>query len=735
MSSGEAVQERIDKVLQASIEPSYLSEIARKLDEAFPDETWNVETVIQAASVLSNDGRVETYDVDYSGTGGQKVGSPHSTTGSDDEEGSKEWETYTIIHWQDGNIDSIDDEILEFVEPAVTVEQKAAVIESVSGAGNDISREAEKIMQDEMSRQFRNYSILELPGYNDPGLDFVVIDDSKRNFGLAIEVSTRYENPIDKPYLDSKQDKAHTRDLDLVILAPEFTDALLSQFEKVTDERWHREAEGEITHLHQVPIDKPGVYRPFATEPVDLGEDNEEGYPVIVPDSERVREKLKDTGHVSDNYPVVGSDRQGFRDMLDGVGREFNVVRESSYRTQLRESMEPLLHEFSKPYRIEQFLIDTYWDEGMSTTEIGQMVGVSGRTIRNWLSDQHWDIITRGSGTPFSESTLQIWIDMYNENGPFPREMTGYEIQYLYNMHPFFTIDDWREWYEENDEEGRAEIMSNRMGADDVISYTILLGSEERLSPSYDFIIEQLRSAGVDIREGFFGETGVVYPTELALRYMINREAERFDVDDEPDQRDVTTMRSSLEVDLAEWLSRNEIPFGHEPFAIPSPFVDPGDSRTIDEIISEAPRDEVENMWRRIHNKHQLGDVDDKSPEETLGLVQRSFIVPDFATYPGTELEQKSDDWEGWMDYKNIIEVSGAYGTPPPTDFSSWYRFNSVAQKELAYKFLGVWDKVTFVLTDDEDIPSEVRSDSHYVIINPVQGDSGMGRLSRVITT
>jgi hypothetical protein len=730
MSASDNAQEKIQKVLQAAIEPSYISEIARKLGDAFPDETWNVSNVAQSVSVLSNNDRVDLIDVGYQGADGQEIGSPHLAADPSVEGGTKEWATHTIVHWDDGDIDSVDnDTILDFVEPAVTVSQKANVIDRLSGEGNEISRQAEKIMQDELSRQFRNYDVVQTPGYNNPGLDFVVEDEEQRKYGLAVEISTRYENPVDGPYLGSKQDKALAEDYDLAILAPAFTEELREEYERVTYERWHKETEGEITHLHRVPTDKPEVYRPFATEPVDLGSDIEPGFPVIVSDGDRVRDKLRDTGHVSDNYPVVDRGGGDISDLLDGVERDYRVIPESGYRTQLRESLEPLLHEFSKPYRIEQWLIDTYWDQGLDSPEVAELTTVGERTIREWLSDRHWDIVTRGTGTPLTDGTREVWRRMYEGESPFPREMTGYEIQALYNEHPFFTLSDWQEWYGETTEQERADIMAQRQGPQDQVSYTILLGSDERLFPSYDFIIETIRPLVDEIREGFFGETGVVYPTATALEFMLNRNVERINVDDEPDQRDVTTMRSSLEVDLAEYLSEEEVPFGHEPFTVPSPFESAADSRTINDIIDETDGQDLLNTWRRIHNKHKFGQLEDMSPEETLAEVDREFIVPDFATYPDATMEMKGQDWIGWSDYRQLIEVSGAYGTPKINDLSSWYRFNSVAEKELAYKLLGIWDKVLFVLTDDEDIPEPVRNDSHYVIINPSQLESGMDRI------
>jgi len=382
-------------------------------------------------------------------------------------------------------------------------------------------------------------------------------------------------------------------------------------------------------------------------------------------------------------------------------------------------------------YKDEEVLRRLYWDKGLSTSEVGNLVGVSGRTIRRWLSDQHWDIVTRGTNTPIDDSVVEIWKKMYRGEEPFPREMTGYEIQSLFNNHPFYTIDDWREWYDLSNEE-RAGVMAQRTSAEDGVTYTIMLSGDSRLFPSYSFIINKLREEGVEIREGFFGETGEVYPTGLALEYMLNRGFNTFGTDTEPGQREVVTMRSDLEVDTAEWLSENETPFGYEPFQIPSPFdtVD-GAATTLEDMIDETGRDEVLATWRRIYNKHNLDDEGDVGIEEGLDRFDRQFLVPDFALYNNADMEQKDRDWNGWTEWTHILEVAGAYGVGIIDDWKDWYRVSGVAYKELALKVMGLWEDSYFVVPDGDSVSEEVRNDRHYIVINPSQLDAGLDGVER----
>lgn len=734
MSSAEEeiVQERISMVLECCVEPMYLSEIARKLDGAIGDMDWSIFRVSQAASVLIEDGRVEAYEVNYENNGGQKEGSRKYTLSDEGGiEETEEWKPYTIIHNQETDFDDMMDEIQEIVSPMVSVQDKVDIINNLSGVGNEISQDVEEIAKDVFKRQFRYYDEVGWTDYNDSGIDFWVEDSDNREFGIAIEVSSRYENPVDRPYVKSKTEDAFDRDYDLLVLAPNFTNGVLERREDLSDEDWHNDPEKEMVHVHRVPHEKPEVYRPFATEAVEDDEILEEGFPVIVPDGDRVQRSISGGLGDSVSYPVVSSDRDSITDNLRYVEREYRAITESGYRTQLRESIEPMLYEFQRPYTVEQWLIDTYWDKGMTTSEIGNLVDVSGRTIRRWMDDQRWDIVTRGTGTPLSDEKVEIWRRMYEGEEPFEGEMTGYEIRALYNRFPQYDIDDWRDWVNLPDNV-KQNILSQRSSSRSNVTYTLMTTEGDRLFPSYSFIISRLRREGVDIREGFFGGEGSIIPTGTALEYMLNTGIDTMTNEEEATNIDVVEMKSSLEVETAEWFSENEIPFGYETFVIPSPFDRRSDTiNNLVEYVEEVPYDERMNIWRRIYDKHELGSQGDVDFVEGLELFNKQFIEPDFMLYPNVEKGEKGIEWTGWDDWEHIIEVGGAYGAGIIQDWQSWYRVSGAAYKELALKLLDLWEETYFVIPDSESIPDGVYSDDHYVVTNPTQLDAGLDRLGR----
>lgn len=728
---GDAANVAIKRVADVCAEPSYISEIARKLNAAFGVDEWDVEKVAASVSVLTDREGFEFYDVGYGNNDGQSIGSMHFTRNPDGGlEETKEWRDYTVVHNENPNYAEIEDEILEIINPSISVEDKVAMIDILSGRGNFVSRAAEEIMQDAMERQFREYSRVEYEGYNDPGIDFIVEDEDRRNFGLAIEVSTRWENPIGGPYVGSKNDTALERDLDLAILAPKFREKLLQQYEQVDEDHWHTDAEGEVTHLHEVPNDRPGVYKPFAKTPVSDEYGPDGGFPVIVPDSDRVRERIGSMGHVGDDYPVVDGSWGEFRDALDNVERDFRIITESGYRAQLREAIEPLLHEFGKPYKIEQYLIDTYWEQGMTTDEVGRLSDVDGRTIRRWLSDRKWDIVTRGVGTNLSEDTVEIWRRMYEGEDPFPEPMTGYEIQAAYNRHPLFSLSDWREWFNTS-EDLRDELTRQDTGPLSQVGYTIMVGTDERLFPSYSFIINRLRNEGVEIREGFVGESGTVSPTGLALRYMINRFTGDLNNSTEPDGMDIVDMRSSLEVEVGEWFSENQIPYAYEPWQIPSTVANTTDEYdNLADFIQGNRDDEMETVWRRIYNKHELDSEGDVGVEEGLNRFNSGSIIPDFVTYLGAGRQFRDKNWDGWRNWDHIIEIAGLYGLGMQNSWDSWYRVRGVAYKELALKALGLWSQSYFVIPGGDEVPIEVRNDEHYIVTDSTQTGAGLEAIS-----
>lgn len=714
-------------VLSMLAEPMYLSELARKSQMLSDRPTITLSNVAEVLAIDEIGERVDFVSYGYEPPENQSTGSAHRAANPEvGEGGTKDWYDHTIAHNTDADVDQIDSDILDIINPGFTVDDKVEIVDNLSTEGNTISRIIENVAQSEFVRQFRNYDVTRVSDYNSPEGDFYVEDNGERNYGLFIEVSARYENPIDQPYVTSKVDSAFNEDADLVILAPRFTNTQKDKYEYMTDADYHAAPEDERVHLHNVPTDTPEVYRPFSTNVPNETDRGDGGFPVVVPDSNEVQQLLARQGHVADDYPAVTQRRRDFITNCEEVSRDVDVIPESGFRTQLREAVEPLLYDFGRAYKIEQYLIDTYWDRGLSTSEIGSLTGVSGRTIRRWLSDQHWDLVTRGTGTPIDDSVIEIWSRMYNGQEPFPRQFTGYEIQALFNRHPFFRLDDWREWFSLSQEE-RSNIMTEKTGAFDKVGYTIMLSGDSRLFPSYDFIINSLRANGVEIRDGFFNETGLVEPTGLALEYMLNRNINTIRDDGEVSSRDVVQMRSALEVDVAEYFSSNEVPYAFEPFLIPSPFDVVSDApSSIRELIDSEPRNEVLAEWRRIYNKHNLDSDGDVPPEEGLELIGDQTIEPDFALYPNAELEQKSEDWSGWETFSNIVEVSGPYGAGIVTDWADWYRVQGVARKELVYKLLGVWQDTYFILTDDTGISEEVRNDEHYIIVNPTQLDAGL---------
>lgn len=735
MSANEQQADQVASVaLEMAVEPSYLSEIMRKINNNVTGVSTDIDEMAQVASVMADRDDVELVTHGYDGNNGQSVGSPHFGPNSEgDTEETKTWQPHTIMHNTGLSPDDVRPEVADVIDATMTVDDKRGVIDTLSGQGNSVSRQAENITQAVLQRQFRTYDTVETSDYNDPGTDFYVEDDTARDYAVAIEVSVRHENPIDAPYVSTKQDMAFDDDADLLILAPKFTDSVKSQYEVIEDDEWHGSPENEITHLHRVPADTPEVYRPFAFGVPPEYELDNTGFPVVLPDSDRVVSILSDGDKVGGPYPVVNGSRRAFMSALDGVDRDYQGISESGYRNQVREAIEPLLHEFSSPYRIEQYLVETYWDQGLTQSEIGRLTGVSDRTISEWMSERKWEIATRGTNTPISQDTIEIWKQMYRGEGPFPRAMTGYEIQALYNAFPEFNINDWQRWYN-LPEETRANMRQNMTSPQDKVSFTVMMNGGERLSPSYDFIINTLRSNGVDIREGFFNETGTVYPTGLAMEYMLNRNVKTLGKEGEAGQRDVVEMRSDLEVQVAEWFSENEIPFGYEPFKVPSSYGGADDALAGDNvIIDEFPTENLNTLWRRIYNKHNLDEYGDVTVTEGLDIYNKREIVPDFALYPNAGSEPKARDWEGWPQWSHVIEVSGPYGAPPPTDWLSWYRVAGVAYKELAYKLMGMWDDVYFVITDDKDIPDGIRNDQHYVIINPTQTDAGLDGLLSVL--
>ena len=215
-------------------------------------------------------------------------------------------------------------------------------------------------------------------------------------------------------------------------------------------------------------------------------------------------------------------------------------------------------------------------------------------------------------------------------------------------------------------------------------------------------------------------------------------------------QNDVTIMRSYLEVDVAEWLSRNEIPFAYEPFVIPS-VVGPDQDRWSDVVdaiqkVGAGERDSIEmpngeimdafdilSLWNDIYSKHQLAQEQITiEPNPALERFSKKMVLPDFAIYRDFEGKQADDDFE-WGEYDYLIEVSGLYGVGIPgesddDEWWDWYRVSGVAFKEFVYRLLGLWDRVRWVIPNQGShdststgLPGALRNDNHYVIMDTTQ--------------
>jgi hypothetical protein len=573
-------------VSELAVEPSYLSEIARKaqalslpygydqneLDEAIAiDNTWDgisfenaLTTVMLGVTILSDDMGdaflIDQYNYDVADSGSigesQSVGSIHDVITDETTGVSQEWNPYTVIKTESAGIvgdvmtnngfGGVAGQMRQAVDPTVTMDEKINQIEQVSRGGNTESIQAERIMQDVMNRQFQEYDRTDSPGYNSPKPDFIVADEKKRDYGLIVEISTRHVNPIREVYVDTKQslaldfeeDEEGDIAYDLVVLAPRFGNAIWRQYEGGDNWDNHPEPTDSMVHLHYVPSKQPDVYRPFATSPDGIEQpatDGDGGNPIIVPDSERLESQIEQSGQIAGEYPIVDATKQDLLELLDGFNRDYQTITESRYRNQIREAIEPLLPNFLRPYKIEQYLVEMYWDKGLTQSEVGELVDVTGSTIGSWM--RTFGVLRRGTGAPtLSSEVKEIWRRMYNGEEPFQSQFSGYRIQAEYNRHPLWDLSDWRDWYRDTTEDERQEVVRQQSSFRDELDYTVLVGAADRLLPSYSFILSTLKDMDVEIRAP--DEAPRVpynaYPSEDALEYMINTdETTIVDVTDE----------------------------------------------------------------------------------------------------------------------------------------------------------------------------------------------------------
>lgn len=225
-------------------------------------------------------------------------------------------------------------------------------------------------------------------------------------------------------------------------------------------------------------------------------------------------------------------------------------------------------------------------------------------------------------------------------------------------------------------------------------------------------------------------------------------------------EHDVTMMRSYLEVDVAEWLSENEVPFAYEAFTIPS-IIGPGKDEWDDMVESVRAVGEgenvdferpdgvvmdyrtIRNLWDDIYEKHRLEDeVVGVPPRESIRRFNKTLLLPDFVIYKDYETKREDGEFD-WGDFDYIVEVSGLYGVgideeADEDDWWDWYRASAVAFKEFAYELMGLGDKVKWVIPNQCNIDGHSRTlsqgvidDPNFTIMNTTQAGIQLDELAR----
>jgi len=334
---GEQGQAWVMEVAEAAVEPSYYSEISRKLIEA---GIWNTGVYNGTRRVsIAVDLFIRNHDEDDFRferiQAGQREGSPHYKLGSgeDNFDGvspSDEWRPYNLFWNKSTEYEDItQEEIQDFVDPSVTFEEKRERIHTISSMGKMNSENAELILQDQIRPAFMSHTprptILEKidTGFNDPGVDSLVKAQSPElpKSSFAFEISVRWDNPIGVPYLESKRKQALNMEaevgttVDTVMMAPDFAGDFESEF------------------VHQYILPTP-------LEPA-LGKVL--GTPIIVADPPETVELAEGSAVVGENYPIVTRDFEEFREFLTSVGRSFRIVEELEYRAMIATNITDLL--------------------------------------------------------------------------------------------------------------------------------------------------------------------------------------------------------------------------------------------------------------------------------------------------------------------------------------------------------------------------------------------------------
>lgn len=238
-------------VIEMAVEPSYISEIARKLRAA--DGRWNgmshktaVGKVSRVVRALEENKRVASDYIDYSSTKGQRFGSLKQTMAGV----QAEWEGYKIVHSFDTDIDVVREGFKDYVDTEINTQDKVNIIKDISGYGKKVSEMSEGLLED-VAKDFYGEENVVSSSYTDPSIDtFVEMEDGS----VAYEISTRSVNPIGVGYANQKLQTAIDKGeeigstFDVVLMAPEFTGTVE-----------HRYGDSDIIHIYELPIGNSGT--------------------------------------------------------------------------------------------------------------------------------------------------------------------------------------------------------------------------------------------------------------------------------------------------------------------------------------------------------------------------------------------------------------------------------------------------------------------------------------------
>lgn len=321
--AGWADQISVGDVASMAVEPSYITELARKLmktggrwgDMSLPTA---VQYVSRSVRALEEDGRVDVYEFDYDSFGGQATGSRHYAASGEGQGETSRWNPYKIVHNPNTAHGNIQDGHKPMVDRYASVDQKREIADHLSRMGNKQSRRVEGILTDQIHAEVTDPDVFETSDYNDPGVDLFVMgfktrDGKEIDRGLMLEITTRWENPIQDPYIDSKMDGArvleeeHGVPVDLVVMAPRYSQGVVQKY-----------FGSKIVTLRRLPREGNGT-------------------PVIDQDVHSVQLSNEGTDSVGPDYPVMDEFYDTYADDLESVHREFNRVDEMELREDIAD--------------------------------------------------------------------------------------------------------------------------------------------------------------------------------------------------------------------------------------------------------------------------------------------------------------------------------------------------------------------------------------------------------------